>query len=254
MDQLEQYLLQGGEMMRKTIMLVDDEQDIVDLLKLFLEQEFDVIEAHDGRAAAELFSQTSVDLVVIDIMMPHLDGFQLLQWIRKHSKIPVIIVSAKNQESDKISGLGLGADDFITKPFSPLEVVARIQAQLRRTYEFYDPALLRVEPEITVTRFGDLTLDHEACMLYKRGEQIPLSAIEYKLLKLFMSKPGRIYTKKQIFENVWSDSYIADDNTIMVQISRLRDKIEDSPRDPMYLRTIRGLGYRFAKKDELYAP
>ncbi|CEH31154.1 LuxR family transcriptional regulator [Aneurinibacillus migulanus] len=235
--------------MRKTILLVDDESDIIDLLKLFLEKDFDLLEAHDGQAAVELFTRHSVDLAVIDIMMPHLDGFQLLQWIRKQSKLPVIVLSAKNQETDKIAGLGLGADDFITKPFSPLEVVARIQAQLRRTYEFNDPA---AEP--TEIRLGDLTLDHEACILYKRGEPIALSAIEYKLLKLFMSKPGRIYTKKQIFENVWSDPYIADDNTIMVQISRLRDKIEDSPRESFYLKTVRGLGYRFAKKDELYAP
>lgn len=235
--------------MRKTILLVDDESDIIDLLKLFLEKDFDLLEAHDGQAAAELFTRHSVDLAVIDIMMPHLDGFQLLQWIRKQSKLPVIVLSAKNQETDKIAGLGLGADDFITKPFSPLEVVARIQAQLRRTYEFNDPA---AEP--TEIRLGDLTLDHEACILYKRGDPIALSAIEYKLLKLFMSKPGRIYTKKQIFENVWSDPYIADDNTIMVQISRLRDKIEDSPRESFYLKTVRGLGYRFAKKDELHAP
>ncbi|KPD09958.1 LuxR family transcriptional regulator [Aneurinibacillus migulanus] len=235
--------------MRKTILLVDDESDIIDLLKLFLEKEFDLLEAHDGQAAVELFTRHSVDLAVIDTMMPHLDGFQLLQWIRKQSRLPVIVLSAKNQETDKIAGLGLGADDFITKPFSPLEVVARIQAQLRRTYEFNDPA---AEP--TEIRLGDLMLDHEACILYKRGEPIALSAIEYKLLKLFMSKPGRIYTKKQIFENVWSDPYIADDNTIMVQISRLRDKIEDSPRESFYLKTVRGLGYRFVKKDELYAP
>jgi DNA-binding response OmpR family regulator len=240
--------------MRKTILIVDDEQDIVDLLKLFLEKEFDVLEANDGQTAIELISRNSVDLAVIDIMMPHLDGFQLLQWIRMHSKLPVIIVSAKNQDTDKITGLGLGADDFITKPFSPLEVVARIQAQLRRTYEFNDSALTMAEEEIAETKLSDLTLDHEACILYKRGEPIALSAIEYKLLKLFMSKPGRIYTKKQIFENVWSDPYFADDNTIMVQISRLRDKIEDSPRAPIYLKTVRGLGYRFAKKEELHAP
>ncbi|WP_106767061.1 response regulator transcription factor [Paenibacillus faecalis] len=240
--------------MRKTILLVDDDPDIVELLKLFLEKEFDVLEAHDGQTAIQLFSRSSIDLAVIDIMMPHLDGFQLLQWIRMHSKLPVIVVSAKNQETDKITGLGLGADDFITKPFSPLEVVARIQAQLRRTYEFNNPALVRAEEEMTETKLGDLTLDHEACMLYKRGEPIALSANEYKLLKLFMSKPGRIYTKKQIFESVWSDPYFADDNTIMVQISRLRDKIEDSPREPVYLKTVRGLGYRFAKKEELHAP
>jgi DNA-binding response OmpR family regulator len=242
--------------MCKTILLVDDEQDIVDMLRLFLEPDYRVLEAHDGQEAMEMFARESIDLAVIDIMMPFVDGFRLLQWIRKHSKIPVIVLSAKNQESDKIAGLGLGADDFIAKPFSPLEVVARIQAHLRRTYEFNDSgtAGTGAGADAAETRLGELILDHEACLLYKRGEPIALSAIEYKLLKLLMSKPGRIYTKKQIFEQVWSDPYIADDNTVMVQISRLRDKIEDSPREPFYIRTVRGLGYRFAKKDELNAP
>jgi Response regulators consisting of a CheY-like receiver domain and a winged-helix DNA-binding domain len=242
--------------MRKTILLVDDEQDIVDMLKLFLEPDYDVIEASDGQAAMEMFARASIDLAVIDIMMPHVDGFKLLQWIRKFSTIPVIVLSAKNQEADKIAGLGLGADDFIAKPFSPLEVVARIQAHLRRTYEFNEAGAAGTDADADVaeTRLGELILDNEACLLYKRGEPIALSAIEYKLLKLFMSKPGRIYTKKQIFEQVWSDPYIADDNTIMVQISRLRDKIEDSPREPFYIRTVRGLGYRFAKREELHAP
>jgi len=242
--------------MGKTILLVDDEQDIVDMLKLFLEPDYHVLEAYDGQAAMEMFARASIDLVVIDIMMPYVDGFKLLQWIRKHSTIPVIVLSAKHQEADKIAGLGLGADDFIAKPFSPLEVVARIQAHLRRTYEFNDAGATGTgaNADVTETRLGELILDHEACLLYKRGEPIALSAIEYKLLKLLMSKPGRIYTKKQIFEQVWSDPYIGDDNTIMVQISRLRDKIEDSPREPFYIRTVRGLGYRFAKKEELNAP
>lgn len=238
--------------MRKTILIVDDESDIVDLLKLFLEKEYNILEASNGQEAINLFAQVSIDLAVIDIMMPHIDGFELLQWIRKHSKLPVIILSARNQDMDKIVGLGLGADDFISKPFNPLEVVARIQAQLRRTYEFNESTM--VQQSVRKTSVGDLTLDHDACLLYKRGKSITLSAIEYKLLKLFMGKPGRIFTKKQIFENVWSDQYLADDNTIMVQISRLRDKMEDSPRAPTYLITVRGLGYRFAKKDELYAP
>ncbi|ASA24733.1 response regulator transcription factor [Paenibacillus donghaensis] len=237
--------------MRKTILLVDDEPDIVEILKLFLEQEYEVLTAEDGQAAIQLFSNHDIDLAVIDIMMPQIDGFQLLQWLRKRSKLPVIVLSAKNQDTDKISGLGLGADDFIAKPFNPLEVVARIQAQLRRSYEFNDRV---AEEPPSETRVGELVLDHEACMLYKRGQPIALSAIEYKLLKLFMGKPGRIYTKKQIFENVWSDPYLADDNTIMVQMSRLREKIEDTPREPAYVITVRGLGYRFAKKDELNAP
>ncbi|GGF86314.1 response regulator transcription factor [Paenibacillus aceti] len=237
--------------MRKTILLVEYDPDIVELLKLFLEKDYDVLEANNGIEAAEQFSRHSIDLAVIDIMMPELDGYQLLRWIRKQYKLPVLIVSAKNQEIDKIAGLGLGADDFITKPFSPLEVVARVQAQLRRSYEFNEPIPAGTDEEEAPIKIGNLCLDHEACMLVKRGEALPLSAIEYKLLKLLMSKPGRIYTKKQIFEKVWEDVYMADDNTIMVQISRLRDKIEDSPREPVYIKTIRGLGYRFAREEEL---
>ncbi|WP_088549153.1 response regulator transcription factor [Paenibacillus aquistagni] len=241
--------------MRSKILLVDDDPDIIELLKLFLEKEYKVLVAHNGLEAIECFMRHSIDLAVIDLMMPALDGYELLQWIRKQYKLPVLIVSAKQQETDKIAGLGLGADDFVTKPFSPLEVVARIQAQLRRSYEFNDHARsFPDERETLPLKLGELVLDHEACMLIKRGEAIALSAIEYKLLKLFMSRPGRIYTKKQIFETVWEEPYFADDNTIMVQISRLRDKIEDSSRDPQYIKTIRGLGYRFVKEEELHEP
>lgn len=237
--------------MRNRVLLVDDDPDIVELLKLFLGKEYEVLAAYNGLEAMDQFSRHSIDLAVIDMMMPVLDGYQLLRWIRRQYKLPVLIVSAKHQEADKIVGLGLGADDYVTKPFSPLEVVARIQAQLRRSYEFSETTLIGEEESESPTKVGDLILDHEACVLVKQGEAIPLSAIEYKLLKLLMSKPGRVYTKRQIFESVWEDVYVADDNTIMVQISRLRDKIEDSTREPMYIKTIRGLGYRFAKEEEL---
>ncbi|MCM3337695.1 response regulator transcription factor [Paenibacillus sp. MER TA 81-3] len=235
--------------MGKTILIADDEPEIVALLRLFLEVEgYSVVEASNGKEALAYIQNISIDLAVIDIMMPELDGYQLIKLIRKDYKLPIIILSAKNQETDKILGLGIGADDFISKPFSSMEVLARVQAQLRRTYEFNEADSVALDSQTCV---GDMALDHHSCMLYKRGQPISLSSIEYKLLKLFMDAPGRIYTKKQIFEKAWSDQYFADDNTIMVQISRLRDKIEDQPRNPMYIKTIRGLGYRFAKKDEL---
>ncbi|WP_374016033.1 response regulator transcription factor [Paenibacillus thiaminolyticus] len=234
--------------MHTTVLIADDEPDIVSLLKLYLEAEgLSVLEAGNGAAAMDMLRKEPIDLAIVDIMMPELDGYQLIKSVRKEYKLPIIIISAKNRDADKIIGLGLGADDFITKPFSPLEVVARVQAQLRRTYEFNDHPAVRDSPH---TRVGAFVLDHHACALYKHGEPIALSANEYKLMKLMMGSPGRIFTKKQIFEKVWSEPYIADDNTIMVQISRLREKIEDQPRNPVYLKTIRGLGYRFAKEEE----
>lgn len=235
--------------MVKTIMIVDDDPDIVDLLKLYLNAEgYITIGALDGKTAFDQLKNHSIDLAIIDIMMPIIDGYQLLQMIRQEYKIPVIILSAKSQDFDKITGLKLGADDYISKPFSPLEVTARIQAQLRRFYEFNDSFSAQQPSQL---KLGHLLLSHHECMLYIKDKPIPLSAREYELLKLLMSEPGRVFTKKQIFERAWNEYYIADDNAIMVQISRIREKIEECPKKPVYIKTIRGLGYRFAKKDEL---
>ncbi|MCU5037891.1 response regulator transcription factor [Bacillus cereus] len=236
--------------MKKSILIVDDDKDIIDLLKLFLEMEnFFVVEASNGEVALKCLEENHIDLAIVDIMMPKMDGYQLIKKIRETLQFPILILSAKSQEVDKIIGLGIGADDFITKPFSALEIIARVQAHLRRSYEFNDKAVEGKEKQINM---GDLVLDHHSCILYKSSESISLSATEYKILALFMEEPGRIFTKKQIFESVWSDYYCADDNTIMVHISRLREKLEDSPKNPVYIKTIRGLGYRFAKKEELY--
>ncbi|MGH0612523.1 response regulator transcription factor [Bacillus cereus] len=236
--------------MKKNILIVDDDKDIIDLLKLFLEMEnFFVVEASNGEVALKCLEENHIDLAIVDIMMPKMDGYQLIKKIRETLQFPILILSAKSQEVDKIIGLGIGADDFITKPFSALEIIARVQAHLRRSYEFNDKAVEGKEKQIHI---GDLVLDHHSCTLYKSSESISLSATEYKILTLFMEEPGRIFTKKQIFESVWSDYYCADDNTIMVHISRLREKLEDSPKNPVYIKTIRGLGYRFARKEELY--
>ena len=236
--------------MKKNILIVDDDKDIIDLLKLFLEMEnFFVVEALNGEVALKCLEENHIDLAIVDIMMPKMDGYQLIKKIRETLQFPILILSAKSQEVDKIIGLGIGADDFITKPFSALEIIARVQAHLRRSYEFNDKAIEGKEKQI---HMGDLVLDHHSCTIYKSSESISLSATEYKILTLFMEEPGRIFTKKQIFENVWSDYYCADDNTIMVHISRLREKLEDSPKNPVYIKTIRGLGYRFARKEELY--
>lgn len=236
--------------MDKTILIADDEREIVELLKLFLEKDgYRVVEAYDGREAWEQIRRHPIDLAVIDIMMPRMDGFELLKVLRNEYKLPVIVISAKNRDSDKILGLSLGADDFISKPFNPLEVVARVQANLRRAFDFND-SIEKAQPE-EKTVLGPLTLDHGSCMLYRRNEPIALTSLEYKLLRTFMSSPGRIFTKKQLFEQAWSEPYLEDDNSIMVQISRLRDKIEEQPKQSNYIKTVRGLGYKFAAKEDL---
>lgn len=233
----------------RTILIADDESDITELLRLFLEREgYRVLEAITGREAWNILQREPVDLAVVDIMMPELDGYQLISRIRENHRLPVIILSAKTGDVDKVTGLGLGADDFISKPFSPIEVVARIKAQLRRYYE-----LKGAEPaqrsETLKTVCGPLILDHEACVLYKRGVAVTLGPLEYKLLRMLMEAPGRIFTKRQIYENVWNEPYLEDSNTVMVQISRLRDKLEDDPREPGFLITIKGLGYKLDPRD-----
>lgn len=232
---------------RYTVLIADDEKEIAEVLKLYLENKgFSVIEAFDGLEAATVVQKegSRIDIAIIDIMMPKMDGFTLVKKIREKLTIPVIILSARSDDSGKILGLDLGADDYITKPFNPLEVIARVQAQLRRFYRLN----ARGEDQDHCIRAGTLTLDRYRCTVERNGAAVPLTAIEFKIMQLLMEHPGRVFTKSQIFENVWEDGfYESDDNTIMVHISRLRDKLEDDPKNPTYLKTVRGLGYRFEK-------
>ncbi|CAM4466660.1 response regulator transcription factor [Paenibacillus tarimensis] len=239
--------------MKKTILIADDEREIVELLKLFLEKEgYYIAAAYDGEEAWELLNKQLVQLAIIDIMMPRLNGLELLKRLRLEQKVPVIVISAKNHDADKILGLQLGADDFIAKPFNPLEVVARVQAQLRRAYDFAGWGETdQPDQHEERTEVGPLVLDHAACVLIRRGETIPLTSLEYKLLKTLMRSPGRIFTKQQLFELVWGEPYLEDFNTVMVQISRLRDKIEEHENKQTYIKTVRGLGYKFAARAEL---
>ena len=231
-----------------TILLADDEKEIVDLLSLYLENAgFNVIGVFNGKEALDALyrKDLKIDAAVLDIMMPAMDGYTLVRNIRETSSIPILILSARSDDSGKILGLDLGADDYITKPFNPLEITARVQAQLRRYYRLKAPAAEAGE-RITV---GELVLDKESCSLTKNGRDIPLTAIEFGILCLLMENRGKVFTKSRIYEHVWDgDFYDSDDNTIMVHISKIRDKIEDDPRNPRYLKTVRGLGYRFEKE------
>lgn len=225
------------------ILIADDESEIRDLLRLYLEKEgYEVLEAANGEETLQVLRKhKDVAMLLLDIMMPKKDGFHVLKELRQNSNLPVIILSAKTSDNDKILGLDLGADDYIAKPFNPLEAVARINSNIRRFYS------LGANDSQTVKRLlqvKDLTLDLDGCILRKGDEVIELSSTEYRLMELFMGNPGKIFTKQQIYEYGWQEAYFIADNNIMVCISKLRAKLsqEDSNR---YIRTVRGLGYRF---------
>lgn len=223
------------------VLAADDETELLDALELFFAKEnIELIKAKDGIEALEKFRSTNPQLLLLDIMMPGMDGFQLLRTIRKESNVPALMLTARDQDVDKILGLQLGADDYITKPYNPLELVARVKAQLRRTYDY-----LKHELPDQLIEIHDLTLNPAAGTASKRGEELPLTRSEYLILELLMQNAGRVLTKQQLFEHARQESYLGDENTVMMHISNLRSKIEDNLKHPRYIRTIRGLGYRF---------
>ncbi|PRR81471.1 response regulator transcription factor [Clostridium vincentii] len=231
--------------MKGKILVCDDEKEILEILELYLEKEgYEIIKAKDGLDGIEKIKEnTDIDLAILDIMMPRADGYKVVKEIRKLYTMPIIMLSAKNQDADKILGLDLGADDYISKPFNPLEVVARVNAQIRRSN-----SLISDEEKEQVISIGDIKLDSYNVQVVVRDEEIELTSIEYGILKYLMQNSGRILTKNQIFEAVWNEQFLSGDNTIMVHISRLREKIEEDSRNPVYLKTVRGLGYKFEKK------
>ena len=227
--------------MNYKILVADDEAEIRSLLKLYLENEgYSVVEAVDGLEAMEKLKSDKPDLCVLDIMMPGMDGYQVLRKLREDSNIPVIILSAKDADSEKILGLNLGADDYFAKPFNALEAVARINSNIRRFYK-----LGSSEVKLPTVRVRNLELDQESCTLKKDGEPIELTSIEYKIMELFMNHPGKVFTKQQIYEYGWGEDYFIADNNIMVCISKLRSKLSEDPAE--YIKTMRGLGYRLEK-------
>jgi len=225
-----------------TILIADDELEIRDLLRLYLEKEgYHVVEAIDGLDAAVKFETMDIDLAVLDVMMPGLDGFRLLKKIRETSNIPVLILSARIADNDKILGLDLGADDYLTKPFNPLEAVARIQANIRR----YD-SMCGKKVEARELQVRNLRLDTDSCVLYREQNAIELTSVEYRLMKMFMENPGKVFTKQQLFEQGWGEEFYLSDNNIIVCISKLRAKLSNDVNE--YIKTIRGLGYRLEKQ------
>ncbi|MDE5939596.1 MAG: response regulator transcription factor [Lachnospiraceae bacterium] len=227
------------------ILIADDEAEIREILRLYLEKEgYEIVEAADGTEAVRLIREEKIDLALLDIMMPGMDGYRVLRNIREENNLPVIMISAKGSDSDKILGLDLGADDYITKPFVPLEAVARVKSNLRRFYAL--GAGERQKEQGTALQVGNLRLEQDSCLLYRNGERIELTSVEFRIMKLFMENPGRVFTKQQIFEAGWEEAYMVSDNNVMVCISKLRAKLERDGRE--YIRTIRGLGYRMEKE------
>lgn len=223
------------------LLLIEDDNEISCMLKDYLNREnYHVVCAADGEEACEKFESDVYSLVLLDLMIPKISGMDVIQHIRKKSTVPIIIVSAKDTDVDKTLGLGLGADDYITKPFSMTEVLARIKANIRRSTQYSKSE----EPRNETLAVGDLIMNLSEYTVTKRNEQIFLTAKEYEILKLLLLNPKKVYTKAQIYSLIWKDVYMGDENAVNVHISRLRNKIEDNPRTPEYVVTVWGIGYK----------
>lgn len=226
-----------------TVLVCDDDKAIVAAIEVFLTQEgYDVLKAYDGVAMLEILKTQEVHLVLLDIMMPKLDGLNATRKIRATMNIPVILVSAKSEDTDKIIGLNFGADDYITKPFNPLELVARVKSQLRRY-----TSLGGIKKEDHTLMTGGLCLNRQAKKVTVDGQEVPMTPKEFGILEMLMTHPGHVYAIDQIYEHVWNDVAYEADNTVSVHIRHIREKIEINPKEPKYLKVVWGIGYKIEK-------
>lgn len=230
-----------------TILVVDDDKEIAQAIAINMRaQGYRVELAYDGMQALEKISSEKIQLILLDVMMPKLDGLSATMKIRESKNIPIIILSAKSEDSDKILGLSMGADDYITKPFNPMELVARVKSQLRRYIQLGDVRGTAANHKIY--RTGRLAFDAERRELTADGEPVHLTATELKIVELLISNPGRIFPAEEIYERVWEEPAYAVENTVMVHIRRIREKIELNPKEPEYLKVVWGIGYKMEKK------
>ena len=225
------------------ILICDDDRDIVAALKIYLSSEgYTIFEAYNGKQALEAVRQHDIQLILMDVMMPELDGIAATAALRQESNVPIILLTAKSEGSDKVLGLNMGADDYITKPFDPMEVIARVKSQLRRYTTLGGQA--RENDLLTV---GGISMDDAAKQVTVDGEPVSLTPIEYNILKLLLSRPGQVFSSAQIYELVWNDPSLGSENTVAVHIRHLREKIEIDPSNPRYLTVVWGLGYKMEK-------
>lgn len=229
--------------MKNTVLIADDDKEIVESVSIFLKAEgYESVKAYTGLEALDALMTKDIQLILLDIMMPELDGIQTLMKIRENRNIPVILISAKSEDSDKILGLNIGADDYVTKPFNPSELMARVKSPLRRYTQLGAMDLVRSRIEI-----GGLTLDTDSKLVYVDGEETRLTPIEYKILELLCKNPNRVFSADEIYSRVWNEEAAVNDNTIAVHIRHIREKIEINPKEPQYLKVVWGIGYKIQK-------
>ena len=227
------------------ILVCDDDKDIVEAIDIYLTQEgYEVLKAYDGDEAIKLLKRNEVDLLIMDVMMPRLDGIRATLKIRENMSLPIIILSAKSEDADKILGLNIGADDYITKPFNPLELVARVKSQLRRYTQLGSTARSDNQSEF---RTGGLVIRDDLKEVTVDGEKVKLTPIEYNILLLLVKNQGKVFSINQIYENIWNEEAIGADNTVAVHIRHIREKIEINPKEPRYLKVVWGVGYKVEK-------
>ena len=228
------------------ILVCDDDKEIVEAIEIYLTQDgHQVLEAYDGIEAVEILKKESVDLLIMDIMMPRMDGIRATLKIREKHNIPIIILSAKSEDADKILGLNIGADDYITKPFNPLELVARVKSHLRRCMQLGSTTIKESEAIYTV---GGLAINDDLKEVTVDGEQVKLTPIEYNILLLLVKHQGKVFSIDQIYENIWNENAVGVDNTVAVHIRHIREKIEINPKEPRYLKVVWGVGYKIEKQ------
>lgn len=229
---------------KNTILVCDDDREIVDAIEIYLSQEgYRILKAYDGVQAVEMLEQEDVQLLLIDIMMPKLDGLRATLKIREKSSIPIIILSAKSEDADKILGLNIGADDYVTKPFNPLELVARVKSQLRR----YTKLGNAMDENQKIYQTGDLVMNDDLKEVTVDGEPVKLTPIEYNILLLLVKNQGKVFSINQIYESIWNEDAIGADNTVAVHIRHIREKIEINAKEPRYLKVVWGIGYKVEK-------
>ena len=227
------------------ILVCDDDKDIVEAIDIYLTQEgYEVQKAYDGDEAIKVLKSNEVDLLIMDVMMPRLDGIRATLKIRENMSLPIIILSAKSEDADKILGLNIGADDYITKPFNPLELVARVKSQLRRYTQLGSTARSDNQSEF---RTGGLVIRDDLKEVTVDGEKVKLTPIEYNILLLLVKNQGKVFSINQIYENIWNEEAIGADNTVAVHIRHIREKIEINPKEPRYLKVVWGVGYKVEK-------
>ena len=227
------------------ILVCDDDKDIVEAIDIYLTQEgYEVLKAYDGDEAIKVLKRNEVDLLIMDVMMPRLDGIRATLKIRENMSLPIIILSAKSEDADKILGLNIGADDYMTKPFNPLELVARVKSQLRRYTQLGSTARSDNQSEF---RTGGLVIRDDLKEVTVDGEKVKLTPIEYNILLLLVKNQGKVFSINQIYENIWNEEAIGADNTVAVHIRHIREKIEINPKEPRYLKVVGGVGYKVEK-------